>query len=128
MSRTIWHSNCLYSLRNSNVSSNLWLSKSLYQTLFKSNSQMVYCYRRLTGVATSPEVSHNDALKRLAWAVTYWMGTTDRWMHSSSQQRIIPCGIPGKQRSTKSLVTKHKQNVILCLLIMQNIIITLSTP
>ena len=38
----VWHSSCLYSLRNSNVSGTLWLSKSLYQTLFKSNLQMAY--------------------------------------------------------------------------------------
>ena len=35
--RTIWHGNCLYSLKNSNVSRTLCLSTSLYQTLFKSN-------------------------------------------------------------------------------------------
>ena len=40
----IWHSNCLYtcSLRNSHLSDNLWSSKSLYQTWFKSNTQMAY--------------------------------------------------------------------------------------
>ena len=30
--RTVSHSNCLYSLRNSNLGGTLWLSKSLYQT------------------------------------------------------------------------------------------------
>ena len=41
--RTIWHSNCLYSLRNSNVST-LWPSKSLYWTRHYSNlnSQETY--------------------------------------------------------------------------------------
>ena len=39
----MWHSNCLDSLRNSNLSVNLWSSTSLYQTIFKSNTQMAYC-------------------------------------------------------------------------------------
>ena len=47
LARSIWHRNCLYSLRNSNLSGTLWQSKSLYQILFKSNSQMVYLSQQL---------------------------------------------------------------------------------
>ncbi len=39
---TLWHGNCLYSLRNSDFSCSLWLGKSVYQTLF--NSQMHYYF------------------------------------------------------------------------------------
>ena len=37
----MWQSNCLYSLRKSNCSGNLQSSTSLYQTISKSNTQLV---------------------------------------------------------------------------------------
>ena len=41
-SKSVQWRTCLYTLRSSNLSRHLWLSKSLYQTLFESNSQMDY--------------------------------------------------------------------------------------
>ena len=43
----MWHNNCLYSLRNSTLSGDLWSSTSLYQTTFKSNTQMAYWSSKL---------------------------------------------------------------------------------
>ena len=47
---TIWHSNCLDSLMNSDLSGKLWSSMSLYQRILKTNTQMVILTATCSGV------------------------------------------------------------------------------
>ena len=106
--RTIWHSNCLYSLRNLNVSSNLWLSKSLYRALLYTYwlvmRELVYVYYP-KGLWVTRRGTYFPRPKSWMWNKKRSLGKERNFFSCSSQftsregavtrhyfQRLVPSG------------------------------------